>query len=512
MAKIYTEQATTQNLSPDFYSSSGNLGQSLMNKADVEDKQAEGQLSEVKSLYSLQVNSDAKLAMNELYNNPYLSANPQEFQKELQKVKENMVVNIADEDVQADFLVNFDLNGASYLNKTIDNFNRVQEEKIKSANFNTVYNAIDNINLSLANGINGNGNENDFVNARLAQEKIKQSIEVKNSDGTYMFSDAQRRAMINDLNTGVINGFKETFNNMPENKQEEFAGNLAKDEVVLTIVTDKDKNEIPIKLEDVVDATTYKDMKKVVNDAQNKNRANNLKEFNLSRRESHMNFLQNPSETTLNEYKRYHPDASNNTVSKFEEIVQSQPNYIANSVYDGVNDAKVGISEITSMPIVTDKDRADVLDNLTNYVLKLNRSNRQGKISKEDIDEFANIAYRSANDAVFKEQVNKIFNQRDIFTKITGMPSSIGRSKALEIYNSKRVENIGLRTIKATSKALAAGDVETAKKIYDEGQKEAINIRYGFNKTLNKDEIVNINGKAYKFLSYGLDDVFVEAQ
>ena len=116
-----------------------------------------------------------------------------------------------------------------------------------------------------------------------------------------------------------------------------------------------------------------------------------------------------------------------------------------------------------------------------------------------------------ANDKVFKEQVESIYGQPGFFTKYA--------SKLMGSDVFKKVEQLGIDTLQKTTDLLLSGDAEGAKKAYADGQRQAIKVRYSRYVDLDQMEslykegkpaIFMMNGKAFKFAGYGLDDVFVE--
>ena len=184
----------------------------------------------------------------------------------------------------------------------------------------------------------------------------------------------------------------------------------------------------------------------------------------------------------------------------------SIPDYEARTVFDGADDAKDGIVELTNFSEESLEDNAHFLDNVTAYVRKLQRSNANGKISQDDVDKYANLAYRVANDKLFAEQVNGVLGKPNAFSYAVNWTFGGG--------DMAKVKNIGLQTINTTVEHLLNNDVEGAIQTYKQGQEKAIQLRYpdiDFT-NLKQGDIIwyKPTGQALKFMGYGIDDILVE--
>lgn len=199
----------------------GNIGQRLMQVGDrlegisqeYENKQKK-ELAEAKKMYAQGLNVNLYNSINELRNDPKLSSNPQGLASAMDKVLEKTLADVDDEDVKLDVMVDYQLKKGTYINHAQAEFNRIQRENARSYAFDTIYANIDAMQTSLANALSGNYTEDDIANYQHSIEKLKRNINARDVDGTYLFSDAQRRSYAESIDKLYVNAFKDAYNNM----------------------------------------------------------------------------------------------------------------------------------------------------------------------------------------------------------------------------------------------------------------------------------------------------------
>lgn len=490
----------------------GNIGQQLMHVGNTLDdisqkyeRKQEVELAQAKKLYTQGLNINLYNSINELRNNPNLSANPQGLASAMDEVLNKTLQDVDDNDVKMAVMVDYQLKKNTYVNKAQTEFDRIQRAKAKSYAYDSVYANIDSMGASFANAFTGNMTEDDVANFQHSLANIKANINATNPDGTYVFTDAQRRAMMRDAQSTYLQGFKGVFEQLDEKQQNQVEKELDDDSIVVLSTQSKDNPEetADISLRDVVGDDSYDDIKKYVKKYNRAALAEREKERKYQGRLAVEDFLDNPSKVTFDKLQEMNPEMSEKTMEKYREIYENTPDYEATTVFDGVNDAKDALAEIKNLDEGGVSDNSIFLDRTANYVRKLQRSNAQGKLSSSDVNKYANLAYRAANDKIFGEQVNGIFGKPNAFSRAA---SWVGSGM------DQQVKNIGLETIQATTDALLNDDPETAEKIYQEGQKRAIQTRYpdiNFTK-LKEGDIIWYRGRAIKFMGYSLDDILVE--
>lgn len=222
--------------------------------------------------------------------------------------------------------------------------------------------------------------------------------------------------------------------------------------------------------------------------------------------DNYLSFVENPSLDGINQLKMLNPKMSKREEENLKSIYENSPNYEATTVFEGANSAKYAAKAFTDVVEGTEEENAIVLDNLADYVRKLQRSNIEKKLSEEDVKKFSNLAYKAVNDKMFSKQINKLFGEPSTFEKMA--------SWVLPQRNKQKIEQIGGITISQTVDRLLKDDIEGARQVYKEGQKQAIQVRYpdiDFTNLKEGDIIWYAPTKqAMKFLGYSLDDVLVE--
>lgn len=569
----------------------GNQGQALMKQGQQMKKEADKELEQAKKLEETGYKLNLSQGLNSLYTNPELMSNPQALGQEMDKLAQNVTANIRDDDMKVSVLTDFELAKGSYINKATTNMQRVQAENARSATYDSVYKGIDSLSTSFGNAVSGNYDDNDIVNYQYSLAKIKESVNARNLDGTYMFTDAQRRAMVKDADSAVVGGFIDTYSKLPEAQRMAIASKLENDyfrislgddgfkyqgnidlasrpvyrnedgsvstevsrtfefdgkHVILPTIktvngrrvnmTDAEaveefrssglhlgvynskaeaekaaeaihnRGEKGVDLKDIVGETGYNDIKRAVAKYDSALKAEQIKQFNLERRYAAMEFSKNPTESGFKRLESLYPEMSDTTRKKYIEAYEQNLDYETETIFEGAKEAESAAKEFMNVIEGTGEDNAVILDDLAEYIRKLQRSNLNKKISTKEVEKFSNLAYNAINDKVFATQVNRIFGEDSAFDKVARW--------FLPQRDMQRVEQIGGQTIQATVSYMLNGDFEGAREVYKKGQREAIKIRYPeipFD-SLQEGEIFwyGPTKQAFKFLGFGLDDVLIE--
>lgn len=265
MANIYEKQAVSD-FSNKFYSHEGNSGQWLMKEGEKLVNQGEKTEDKAKTTYSNALNVDWQNSMNSLINNPKYASDPKALQEEAKKLTDKMSSEIVDDDVKVDFLVNAQLKGGTYINKAIANARKIEEDNYRSSLLDSIYSGIDTEATVLSNGISGTGNRQDLANAVYSNDVITRALYRKNPDGSYVFSDAQRRQIIKERENLAFNSFKASFDALPEDKRRDVYDKIKHDKMSFGTITDEEGNEKELYLQDVVSKETYNKYKSFASD------------------------------------------------------------------------------------------------------------------------------------------------------------------------------------------------------------------------------------------------------
>lgn len=388
MANIYKQQQTSD-LYNKVYSAQGNPSEIITDQAKEWQESSQDYLDKAKVNYSSAIKIQSQNSINDLLNNPELASNPEALGKEIDNVIEKVSSEIVDDDVKVDYISKAMIERSSYMNKAYANAIKVQNERYKNSLFNSVYAGIDSVGLSLSNGLSGTGSQDDFVNAGLAGDTINKYINAQKKDGTYVFSDTERRKMQKDYETGVLNSFKNTFDGFSDEEKKDFASRIKYDNVVLGMIKGKDNEERPILLEKMVSPSVYNDMKKYANDENNKARAARLREVRLQREEALLSFQQNPTETGFEEVKKHITDPEK--LDAYEAILKSSPNYDAITNAETLPEVNAIIGEIGRISLVPTKDDENpeltALDKSTKLIRRVQELNEQGVLSADDAED-----------------------------------------------------------------------------------------------------------------------------
>lgn len=214
----------------------GNVGQQLMHVGNTLDdisqkyeKKQQQELAQAKKLYTQGLNINLYNSINELRNDPNLSANPQGLASAMDEVLNKTLQDVDDNDVKMNVMVDYQLKKNTYVNHAQAEFDRVQRAKAKSYAYDSVYANIDSLGTSFANTLTGNYTDDDVANFQHSLANIQGNIDAKNPDGTYIFTDTQRRAMKKDAQQSFLNGFKAIYEQLDDEEKRRIGAKLDAD-------------------------------------------------------------------------------------------------------------------------------------------------------------------------------------------------------------------------------------------------------------------------------------------
>lgn len=354
----------------------GNIGQQMMGiserlegiSEDYERKQQQ-ELAEAKKLYTQGLNYNLYEGINELRNDPNYSANPKGLSDAMDKVLEKTLSDVNDDEVKSAVMVDYQLKKGTYINHAQTEFNRIQREKARSSAFDTVYANIDSMGLSFANALSGNYTDDDIVNFQHSQAAIMENINAKNPDGTYVFTDKQRRKMQIDAKASYLKGFEAIYGQLDEQQQEDIARAINEDKMDLVEISNGEQKG-SIKLKDVVGEASYNDMKDYLRKYQKKKADAFLKQQKEDAEIAAYEYTQNRTaenkEKALSQVEFMSKDWKN----MIESIINKEETKEAESKYSNFTEALNGIREVMNTKYGDDTSRikaqADVLSKIQN--------------------------------------------------------------------------------------------------------------------------------------------------
>jgi len=199
-------------------------------------------------------------SINELRNDPNLSANPQGLASAMDEVLNKTLQDVDDNDVKMNVMVDYQLKKNTYVNHAQTEFKRIQKERARRYAYDSIYNNTDTLAMSLSNVLTGNYTEDDIVNFQHSAERIRSNVNAIDTDGDYVFSDAQRRKFLENVDKGYVESFKSAYNGMSREQKRKIGEMLDNDS--LTIGINKDGEEMRVNISDIVGEKAYKDIKK----------------------------------------------------------------------------------------------------------------------------------------------------------------------------------------------------------------------------------------------------------
>lgn len=532
MANIYNEQVKSD-LYHQYYTAEGNPAQSVLNYGEQMQKQAQQYEDKAKVTYANAIEVEASNVMNELINDPSLSANPALLEEKMNTAFDKMAADIVDDDVKIDFLAKTSVKKSSYLNKAYANAKKVQDEQYKSSLFNSIYANIDGAGLSFMNGLTGNGSMEDVQNFQMADQNIVNYINTKDEYGSFIFSDEQRLKMAKDYEKIILDYFKSSYETMDDKQKENLLKSFENDMVSLGSYSlssegeltydfgsykvpkeNKDKNRRYITLDNVVSSSSYADMKRWALEQRDKERKARISEHNLAAKESILSFMENPTQVGLDEAKRLNPFMSDDTLVRLEDHLLK--NSKAKVSYVSYSDAKKALDDVTSMPEETQKQQEKKIVAGLNYIENLMGSQHSSELDLDDKNDLKNKLIASLAD-------------NTIGSRIAELPDAImfgqieqGNSPSLKEMYGKRVQ--AKRDFDAMNKNILSHMMnmvvkgeskEAIYRYYEDASKLLIKKKYWYipdiqNKKLEEGKTkIELNGVVYTFEGFSGSDILV---
>lgn len=410
----------------------GNIGQQLIkvgnkigNISDEYKRKEQAELAEAKKLYTQGLNIGLYNSINELRNDPKLSANPKGLGDAMDKVLEKTLADVDDEDVKIDVMVDYQLKRGTYINQAQNEFNRVQRAKAKSYAYDSVYANIDSMGMSFANALTGNYTEDDIANYQHSLDRINANINAKNPDGTYIFTDSQRRAMAKDAEKSYLNGFRAVFEQQDEKKQREIEDAINNNSFVIAQIDNKEKpgEKMNITLKDAVGETSYKDIQNYVKKYNRAALVEREKERKYQANLAVDEFLSSPTDEGLEKAFEMNPMMTEKTKDKYREVLANDPVYQAEqkTYYGDMTVAQKEINDFIATDFNSDDER---LFNLADVIGKINKSANKGRLEEKDVNALKKLLITASMNKQVADNARE-FNAYNytFLDQLIGMPS-----------------------------------------------------------------------------------------
>lgn len=520
MAKIYQGgRATTDVPQPSFRADQ-------MANRGVE-RELEQNKQEALQMYEQGLKLQASQSMDTLFQE--FGNNPQELAAKLNDLSQKMGSEIPDLNMRANFKTNFIISSQSMINRAQANYDKIQYEKKRSSYFDTIQANNKNIQLAFENAFSGTASPDDLVSYQTAINQNKALINARNSDGTYMFSDAQRLSMTNSIDKLASDSFESALLNMDDDKRGQFLNNLANDSVILLSAEDEDKNIRQLNLKDAVDPTIYSDMKKSARILDAKIKKQKVAEWNANKSYSAVQLMSNPNEQNYKTWLYYNADASDKKKETMAKIAGFEPNENAETYYEDLQAAYDAINDLDSSEFSnkTYEGRNKILEVGMDIAQRIQNSNAIGKLNSDMLQKANDTLSSKLKKLVADEQITKLPDMTS-FKKILASSLAFSPLDALTRYEGiktiwkesvsvpNRLRELGNHLMQDLINAANKGkSQEELDDIYKNGMMEAMKIKYYDipdvqNRNLVPGDTINIHGKMYKYLGLG-DDMMLEA-
>lgn len=366
MADIYKSKA----VSPQYQSSFRASQVRYDDKSKELQQMAAKEKAEADDIYSLSISNTATMNMNELYTQ--YENDPKALSEGLKKLGSKIADEIPTDEMKVKFLSNYMLNSQSLVNKAQANFDRIQDQKRKSAIFDNIQNNINQMELSFTNGLTGVGSIDDMVNFQQAIEKNKRLINALDKDGTYLFSDAQRKAYLDSMDRVYINGFKSAYSDMSREQKRNIGEMLDNDSFTMSL--GKDGETTKVNLKDVIGEKSYREMKNAIR---------TVKAVNEDRAYDYMNSdATNDQKMAFINEQEYEGNITNAFATKARRILKTQSEGKQKTLSDAevINNVLQQASDLVNTAD-SDEEYLMGIKNLKKYVFEMQDEN---KINSKD--------------------------------------------------------------------------------------------------------------------------------
>jgi hypothetical protein len=212
-----------------------------------------------KRTYSTALGIEADNTMNTLY--AQYSDNPVELDKAFKKAYDKVIGEIPDKDVKIGFMADVSLKRQMYLTKAAENKRRNDYRIAKSLTYDGIGKNTETIGTAFSALLGDDFNPDVVAVYGKTMYDTDQMIHLLNDDGTYMFSDEQRKQKQNDIDKAHLIALKGNFNGLQPYQKKQYLDLLAEDGVYIPVSVDENNEVVMKNLQDVVSQESYEKFK-----------------------------------------------------------------------------------------------------------------------------------------------------------------------------------------------------------------------------------------------------------
>ena len=543
MAKIYNEQTITD-VGEGVKAYEGNTGQLIMGlgkELDDYAKEKEREYNNSMNAYTQSMKNLTAQSMQDIY--AQYENDPVKLQEEFNRLDNELINNIPYEDLKLQFKSEFLLDSSTYINRSKSNLKKQEEARLKQSREFGLVNAMNLRATALQNMMSGDASADDIVNFNKSMKDIGDLLSSKDAYGVYTFSPSQQDKYIKELDKSVGEAF---VSKMYESDFEDLdkASKLLHENKYTVSYFDDKGNRQEVNIKDMVDAKTYQDIKNKTNAYYNKSKKI---EYDIA----YSDFMENPTQEGIERIKKLNPDISSDKIKDLEDAFNKSPNYEATTTYKDYAEAVKDMKNVSKTDFASDEERNAEYLRVAN---KVNRSNRDGNISVEDVNQIHSDIMNNIKDENKRDMLS--FNASEIedlldfnLKQLTGMEKRyydfylakgkpmpiVGADKkqtppALYVINtpakkiggfgtydmrnphkSNVIEKMMIQAVKTQLALLDKGDIEGARKAKKEYKRAILDYMNPEIRDKKEGDIIAIKGKVYKIASID-DDVVLEQE
>lgn len=264
-----------------------------LNQSQQIARQAEREKADALELYSQGLSQAMAQNMSSMFEEN--QNDPAALQENFNKLNEKMSAEIPDERMKIGFKANFIVESQSYLNRAKNNQRRIQLQNLKDSNEQTIIDSSKAFSTAFYNMLTPDSTPDDVVNFAKSKANIEGVLNMRNEDGTLMYSPFQQERIRDSLKRVQVDSVKSYFNELPDYEKINFQNNLNNNNVLVKTAALKDGKGVPAtaNLADFMDEESMREIKSYANRFKQKVKEIKEAKENITPEEANTNAIEN---------------------------------------------------------------------------------------------------------------------------------------------------------------------------------------------------------------------------
>lgn len=233
-----------------------------LNQSRQLEREAQQEKAEAFDVYSKGMHLAASQSMSEMFNqNPN---DPQKLEEMFKGLSDKMSSEIPDQRVKIGFMADFMVQSQSYLNRARNNQKRIQLTLQKEQNEKMMIDWSKSYSNSFYNMLTPDSTPDDLVNFVRSRDGIENILNLRNEDGTLVYSPLQQERIRDSLKKVQVDSIKSYFNDLPDYEKINFFNDLESGNVLVksAMLTPDSKEDVVMSpLADFMDEEALRDVK-----------------------------------------------------------------------------------------------------------------------------------------------------------------------------------------------------------------------------------------------------------